>query len=756
MQVLHDRCAGLDVHKKTVVCCVWITSPNGHATHETRTFSTMVEAGPDRPRSMIKGIYHMLARGTPWIELGADYFERRNPLKIVSRLTHRLRERYSRNRDGMLSSTAETIVPKANPRPNFGWANIFAFSIVNCVYSAKDQPRLNATFLSRRMRHLFLLLGLGLLIAGMPSALADNLDRSAGGRDVRVELSSPLSTIPPGGCVPFHVEIKNESRTPGTWVINFESSSYQSGQQTLNFQQNMTVAGNSTGAFDFAVPLSVTRTDGSTNTIQVSVNGPGFDSGNAATRNLGYFYQNGSNRSVRSPYAILGKELLGAPALGPLQTLYTTGKREFYGSMVDVKSLSSDWRGLTGVASLLLKDSEWLSLPPGPRDAICDYVAQGGHLTLFTPDEPETVATRLRLPTTDGKPGVYGFGLITLNQLETTPPSAKVLQDAVEAHPAPTSAEIDSLFSTWDLRVSLGMIAVSSGFIIAFVFVFGALVGPVNLFVFARGKNRFRLFWTTPLLSLLASLGLIIGILFTDGLGGQGKQMLAFFSLPGTNREVVIQEQASRSAVLFNNRFRNTQSYLITPVSMEVMNAAMAHEGDFSSRRFSNHGDNTPNTYSQTGDELSGSWFPTRAITGQYLQAMRPTRSTLSVLNNDGFTKRGEAPIVLSSFADELSEVHLLDERGKYWVCRHLQPGRQQTCQSDSREDYARFWKTSCQLAGGKLRPSLQAAGSHAGYFYASGHPGSGESLTTLDEVSWKASSGVYLGPWVVAPEKSP
>ena len=90
MQVLHDRCAGLDVHKKTVVCCVWITSPNGHATHETRTFSTMVEAGPDRPRSMIKGIYHMLARGTPWIELGADYFERRNPLKIVSRLTHRL------------------------------------------------------------------------------------------------------------------------------------------------------------------------------------------------------------------------------------------------------------------------------------------------------------------------------------------------------------------------------------------------------------------------------------------------------------------------------------------------------------------------------------------------------------------------------------------------------------------------------------------------------------------------------------------
>jgi transposase len=41
MQVLHDRCAGLDVHKKTVVACVWITPPQGKATHETRTFSTM-------------------------------------------------------------------------------------------------------------------------------------------------------------------------------------------------------------------------------------------------------------------------------------------------------------------------------------------------------------------------------------------------------------------------------------------------------------------------------------------------------------------------------------------------------------------------------------------------------------------------------------------------------------------------------------------------------------------------------------------
>lgn len=34
MQVIHARCAGLDVHKKTVVACIWLTADNGRATKE--------------------------------------------------------------------------------------------------------------------------------------------------------------------------------------------------------------------------------------------------------------------------------------------------------------------------------------------------------------------------------------------------------------------------------------------------------------------------------------------------------------------------------------------------------------------------------------------------------------------------------------------------------------------------------------------------------------------------------------------------
>jgi len=41
MQVVHERCCGLDVHKKTVVACILVTSPQGVVQKQVRTFSTM-------------------------------------------------------------------------------------------------------------------------------------------------------------------------------------------------------------------------------------------------------------------------------------------------------------------------------------------------------------------------------------------------------------------------------------------------------------------------------------------------------------------------------------------------------------------------------------------------------------------------------------------------------------------------------------------------------------------------------------------
>jgi transposase len=41
MEVLYARCAGLDVHKKTVVACLLTPGPRGQALKTVRTFGTM-------------------------------------------------------------------------------------------------------------------------------------------------------------------------------------------------------------------------------------------------------------------------------------------------------------------------------------------------------------------------------------------------------------------------------------------------------------------------------------------------------------------------------------------------------------------------------------------------------------------------------------------------------------------------------------------------------------------------------------------
>ena len=41
MEVVHAKCCGLDVHKRTVVACLLLTGPGGKVQKDLRTFTTM-------------------------------------------------------------------------------------------------------------------------------------------------------------------------------------------------------------------------------------------------------------------------------------------------------------------------------------------------------------------------------------------------------------------------------------------------------------------------------------------------------------------------------------------------------------------------------------------------------------------------------------------------------------------------------------------------------------------------------------------
>ena len=43
MDIVHPRCCGLDIHKKTVVACVFLSQPDGSVDRHVHTFATMTE-----------------------------------------------------------------------------------------------------------------------------------------------------------------------------------------------------------------------------------------------------------------------------------------------------------------------------------------------------------------------------------------------------------------------------------------------------------------------------------------------------------------------------------------------------------------------------------------------------------------------------------------------------------------------------------------------------------------------------------------
>jgi hypothetical protein len=603
------------------------------------------------------------------------------------------------------------------------------------------------------MRRLILILAVGIAtVTGTANATASSLDRTVAGEDVSASMTSPLADLPPGGCVPYRVTIRNDRGQAGTWQFTSKASANGFGSGGVVFKQDMSVPANSSASFDVSIPLPVAAQVGST-VLTVGMTGPGF--GGMARQFSAYIFTN--RPRVSSPFAVLGNDVLGAGNLGPLQETYKLRHREFYGSGIDAEKLPTDWRAYSGIATLVLKDTEWLSLNAAQHEAVCDYVAQGGHLTLYTSDDPAARAPQLRLPEPDGKPGDYGFGTIFLESSPAFPVDTGALKDGIEHDSANSWQNVDSNFSLWKLREEMGSIAVSGTFIFLFVLLFGSLVGPFNLFVFARGKNRFRLFWTTPLISILASLTLVAAILIIDGIGGHGRQVIACYSLPGMTREAVIQEQVARTALLFSNSWHNDQSYLITPISENALNNVTAPIGYRMYSRRANFADSADNYLQQAG-EYSGNWFRSRHVSGQYLQAVRPSRSVLTVLNPQALATHGAAPVVLSSFPKELDRVFLLDQNWHYWTCDHLEPGRKTTCLPSTGEEFNSFWNKACADAGGKLRPLLSRVQNKPGCFYATGAPPDGDRLATLSEIRWQVAQGIYLGPWLAStsPENNP
>jgi hypothetical protein len=380
-------------------------------------------------------------------------------------------------------------------------------------------------------------------------------------------------------------------------------------------------------------------------------------------------------------------------------------------TLVDPATVPADWRVWSSFHSVVFTESEFAALDGARQSALRGWVAMGGSLDLVQPDadaaprEQRLGAGVIRsVPALNGRPVA---DLAPLLHLETA------------GNGLPERATLDLKETT--LGTEVADTGSSATWLITFLLLFAALIGPVNLWVFARGNHRHRLFWTTPALSLLGGLTLALVILVQDGIGGEGQRAAIVALVPGQNQAAIFQEQAARTGYLTQRAFNLADDVLLAGLPVEGIVAPVRRQ-------------------TREGGRAAGDWFLNRSRQAHLLRQLVPNRGRVEQVGSGA----NGAPVVESSLPVELKSFVLVDAQGRRWGAPEILPGKATTL--TPAPDSARL---SAALLGGSAAFSqvLEAVTTDtAGRWMAYGGTSALAPIETLPSITWKESRVAYTG----------
>lgn len=221
---------------------------------------------------------------------------------------------------------------------------------------------------------------------------------------------------------------------------------------------------------------------------------------------------------------------------------YSGGSGQF-SSRFTPSQLPDDWRAFSGFDSMIMTDNDWMAIPPGSRNAINSPDAP--RRTTHHLFEKLTKPHRTRSPS-DSSFGEYLIKTISGDRLDPKPTVDFVFNK--RSNKTRLSAVTKDFNTNWPLQKELGDKSFNSIIFILILIAFGIIVGPVNLFIFAKSGRRHRLFITTPIISLATSILLIVLIIFQDGFGGAGKRLVLMEVRPDENQNAAFIHQNNSHA----------------------------------------------------------------------------------------------------------------------------------------------------------------------------------------------------------------
>ncbi|WP_035602811.1 hypothetical protein [Haloferula sp. BvORR071] len=568
----------------------------------------------------------------------------------------------------------------------------------------------------------------------------------------RIEAEALFSRPAPGGFLPVRITITNANEAEGSIELRCTSSDSdfrgQGSEMTSSFK--LSAPAGKTTQQDVLVPCNtlLNYSSGSNGTINVVVNMSG--SFGSSTGNLSGNYQ-------ESQAALLISSTLFSPNASMLDSEVQKRIHGYSGSFTfagkfDPGKMPEDWRAFSGYDGVALTDTDWKTLSPGARTAILRWNRLGGRLVILAGSANSDLGT-LGISTSGA--GLRGenrsFGSVVIDRLDSPTATldvagANALIDRFsnkDDNLDPVNhAILDNFSKKWALHEDFDPKSYNYGLFIVILIAFGILVGPVNLFVFAKSGRRHRLFITTPLIALATSVLLVALIILIDGFGGRGIRVALMEVRPddGENSAYIYQEQVSRTGVLLGSSFTLNEPAAITPVPLSSQSqwSRLTPDNNGGGMRFeSNSGDGKL--------EVEGDWFQSRSEQGQYLRAVVPTRGRLELRNGSG-----SPPSLVSTFDFKVDKLYYTDSSGTIWFGEGIEPGKPFTCREvpvtelRSFEAYAGTkLSVRSKQALAKLSPDPDKRGNRRFIAVTESAPG----LETFKGITWTRTSTIITGP---------
>ena len=348
------------------------------------------------------------------------------------------------------------------------------------------------------------------------------------------EVTHVFSAVPPGGYTAVRVTVTNKGKEEISVLAGTESTTPAgNGEHSLSGPPTaIACKPESTTTREIIVPLMTefsSRRSYESTTLMVNLTVAGR-SHNASFRNNNTddmpFW--GISQSIGGPTANALNEAAHKKK-GTSGSSYGGGEK-FAGSFLAAQ-LPADWRAYTGLDGLALTPEEWNTLQPGVRTAIRQWIMLGGVLDLYyTGPAPAGILQEIKAEAVKNGRYALGAGFVRLaiwNGVMLAEDDLIRFLSAADLGRRQASARDamekgDAANPGASLPQALGVRSFAAWQVGVILLIFGILVGPVNLFYLAAPGRRHRLFFTTPVIALGASLVLIVVIFLQDGAGGKG------------------------------------------------------------------------------------------------------------------------------------------------------------------------------------------------------------------------------------------